>query len=77
MRGSASRNKPDFLLPICIAAASGVLAGRMTEARRAVDRLQQLNPNLCISNVRFLQVFDRPEDSAKWIDGLRKAGLPE
>jgi len=74
---SASRNKPDFLLPICIAAASGVLAGRMTEARRAVDRLQQLNPNLCISNVRFLQVFDRPEDSAKWIDGLRKAGLPE
>jgi tetratricopeptide (TPR) repeat protein len=73
----ALREKPGFLLPACVVAASGALAGRLEEAQKAMARLRQLEPALRISNLKEFFPFRRPEDLAKWAEGLRRAGLPE
>jgi TolB-like protein len=68
---------PGFLLAECIAAGSAALAGRLGEARLAIRSVHQLDPDLRISNLRKVLAFCRPEDYAKWEEGLRLAGLPE
>ena len=68
---------PTFLPAVAIIAASNALAGRMEEARRARQHLRQLDPGLRLSNLSNWFPIRRPEDFAKWSDGLRKAGLPE
>jgi len=73
----AIREKPDFLLPHYIAAASNALAGRLTDARRAMGRVHQLDPSLRMSNVQILFPLKRPEDLARLMEGLRLAGLPD
>jgi tetratricopeptide (TPR) repeat protein len=60
-----------------IAAAANALAGHMAEARKACERLRQLHPALRVADVRQALGPYRPEDLAKYEDGLRKAGLPE
>jgi hypothetical protein len=42
-----------------------------------MQRLSQLDPGLRVSNLKDWVPIRRPEDFAKWSDGLRKAGLPE
>ena len=74
---AALREKPDVFLGICIAAASQALAGRFTEAEKAGTHLRQLMPKLRISNLRDQFPIRRPEDFARWAEGLKKAGLPE
>jgi tetratricopeptide (TPR) repeat protein len=71
------RHLPSFLLAVAITAASHALAGRMDEARRAMDHLRGLDPALRISNLRDWLPFPRPEDLTTFAGGLRKAGLPE
>jgi TolB-like protein len=61
-----------------ILAASNALAGQVKEARPAVRRLLQIDPSRRISNLTdVLGPYRRPEDVAKYAEGLRKAGLPE
>jgi len=60
-----------------ILAASKALAGQLEGAREAIDRLLQLDPAVRISNLKDRISPLRPEDFAKYADGLRKAGLPE
>jgi len=74
---SAAREQPNHLIATCIVAASGALAGRLTEAREAVARLSQLEPKLRISNLKDLVPLRRSEDLARLAEGLRKAGLPD
>lgn len=74
---TAMRDRPDYAFPNCIGAASGALAGRLTEARRAMARLHELMPDLRISNLKEFFPLRRPQDFANFVDGLRKAGLPE
>jgi TolB-like protein len=60
-----------------ILAASNALAGQVKEARAAVRRLLQTDPSRRISNLTdVLGPYRRPEDVAKYAEGLRKAGLP-
>ncbi len=73
----ASADLPSFLLVVGVVAASHALAGRSDEARRAMDRLRELDPALRISNLRDWLPIHRTEDLAVFADGLRKAGLPE
>ena len=40
-------------------------------------RLRALDPALRLSNLKDLLPFRRPEDFARWAEGLRRAGLPE
>ncbi len=73
---TAAREQTDVFYPMVLAAASGALSGRLTEARKAMERLRELNPGLRISNLAD-QFPDRPDGLAKWANGLRLAGLPE
>ena len=46
--------------------------------RKAVARPLELDPDLRVSNLKDrIGTFRRPEDFAKYAEGLRKAGLPE
>ena len=40
-------------------------------------RLLEINPELRVSNLDELLTFQRAEESERWTDGLRRAGLPE
>jgi tetratricopeptide (TPR) repeat protein len=76
--GMALQQSPDFPASLRIAAASNALAGRLDKANEAVARLRQINPELRIANLRgVLGPYRRPEDFAKYEEGMRKAGLPE
>jgi TolB-like protein/Tfp pilus assembly protein PilF len=75
---AAARGQPNHLMAACVAAASGALAGRLAEAQKALAHLRQLDPALRISNLEaVMSPFRRPEVRARYVDGLRKAGLPE
>ncbi len=59
-----------------LSAAGHALAGRVAEARKSMARMRQIDPDLHLSDLMDFAPFRRPEDSARYADGLRKAGLP-
>ena len=70
--------KSNILSTLRIAAASNAFAGRLEEARKAVARALELDPDMRLSNLKNrIGAFRRPEDYAKYVEGLRMAGLPE
>jgi hypothetical protein len=71
------RDNPNFLLVICISAASNALAGRLQPAQKVMARALECNPDLRASNLEDLAPFRRAEDLALFAKGLREAGLPE
>jgi TolB-like protein len=73
----ASREGPNYLPGIRDLAAANALAGRHLEAQKAMARLRALDPALRISAIKDWIPIRRPDDLARLIDGLRKAGLPE
>jgi TolB-like protein len=73
----AMRERPIFLMGMCISAASNALGGRLEAAQKAMARALERNPDLRASNLRDLTPFRRAEDLATFAKGLRKAGLPE
>ncbi len=59
-------------------AASNALAGRLESAQQTMARLLQISPTQRLSNVGALAAsYRRPEDYARWLEGLRRAGMPE
>ncbi len=58
-------------------AASLGQAGRIEEAQTALDQLLRHQPDFSIAYIDETYPFRYPEDRALFIDGLRKAGLPE
>lgn len=70
-------NLPSFLIAAGVIAASHALAGREGDARRAMQRVRELDPALRVSGVKDWLPFQRSEDLALFAGGLRKAGLPE
>jgi len=71
------REQPNWAGAARVAAASNALAGRPDQARKAMARLRQIDPALRVSDLRHMFPFRRPEDIARFEEGLRKAGLPE
>jgi hypothetical protein len=73
----ALQEHADFLPALRMAAASRASAGRLAEAQKIMARIRHLDPEFRVSNLtdvvpyRDLNAFDR------YVDGLRKAGLPE
>jgi adenylate cyclase len=51
--------------------------GRVDEARAALARVHALNPNFSASFIDAVTPLRNPADRDHFIDGLRKAGLPE
>lgn len=70
-------NLPSFLMVVALVAATRALGGRMMEARRAMDELRTLDPELRLSRLGAWLPIHRPEHLSIFADGLRKAGLPE
>ncbi len=68
--------RPDFPAPFRQKAAAYASLNRPDEARRELERLRNLMPNLTLQNVR-LYVPLPPKLLEQHVEALRKAGLPE
>jgi adenylate cyclase len=77
MAEQACRLQPRLASALRIAAASNACAGRLDEARRFQKRALEIDPDQRISNLKNRVGPFRSQDFAKYIDGLRLAGLPE
>jgi adenylate cyclase len=74
----ATQEQPSWAAALRAAAMAYALSDRIVEAREAMIRLREIDPGLRLSNLaRVTPPFRRPEDLARWTEGLRKAGLPE
>jgi len=73
----ASQRNPFLLAAALIAAASAANLGRADDVAKYVTRVHQLNATLTISTMPARMNLRRPQDRARMLDGLRKAGLPE
>jgi tetratricopeptide (TPR) repeat protein len=74
----AIHEQPNWTAAWRVAAVAYALTDRIVEAREAITRLRELDPALRLSNLaRVAPPFRRPEDLARFTEGLRKAGLPE
>jgi tetratricopeptide (TPR) repeat protein len=72
------REQPDWLPALRRVAASHAVAGRMEPANKAVGRLLQIDPTMRVSALRMtMNRLLHPDDVAKLMEGLRRAGLPE
>ena len=75
--GQALSEKPNMQLALRAAATSNALAGRIEEAQKVMAQLRQISPALRVSNLKDQTPLQRPEDLARYAEGMRKAGLPE
>jgi adenylate cyclase len=57
--------------------AAAAHLGRATEAQAGLDGLSWLLPGLSLTDPRLVRPFRREADRARFLAGLRKAGLPE
>src|SRR5262245_56209207 len=73
----ALQESPKYHSAMRILVASSALAGRLEDARKTMDRLREIDPTLCVSDLRDFPPLRRPEDFARYSEGMRKAGLPE
>jgi len=71
------RERPDMHGGLRFAAASHALAGRLEDAQKLMARLRRIDPELRVSDLADLTPLQRPQDLARYEEGLRKAGLPE
>jgi tetratricopeptide (TPR) repeat protein len=58
-------------------AAASAHLGHMADARAGLDGYMRLMPRLTAGDERLIRPFRRPDDRERFLDGLRKAGLPE
>lgn len=58
-----------------VRAVAFVSMGRLKDARRAVERILEIEPEISITNSP--RMFKEKKDFDKWLYGLRLAGLPE
>lgn len=73
---AALRERPNYLAAIRELAAASALAGRLPEAQKAMAHLREIDPAMCVSNVKDWVPFRRPDDLRRLQEGLRLAGLP-
>jgi adenylate cyclase len=73
----ALNEQPNYPAANRILAASNAFAGHLSEAHEAMARLRELDPSLRVSNLNEVFPLRRPDDLAKFAEGLRKAGLPD
>jgi TolB-like protein/class 3 adenylate cyclase/Flp pilus assembly protein TadD len=72
----AVRTYPGYPAAYRFLAASCGLAGLSEEARKAFNAARQLQPGLSAEWVEASSLFVRAEDRARFIEGLRQAGMP-
>ncbi|RWP19198.1 MAG: adenylate cyclase [Mesorhizobium sp.] len=76
--GKSLRHQPNYVSAMRVVAAGHALAGRLSEAQQMMARICAFDPLLRLSNLaEVLPPFYRPDDRSRYIEGLRKAGLPD
>ena len=73
----ASREDPNFLPAIRIIATSAGNSGQLEQAQKAAKRVLEIDPAFRVSSVADHVPLRRPDDLARYAEGLRRAGLPE
>jgi adenylate cyclase len=74
----AIHEQPNWTAAWRLAAVAYALSDRIVDAREAMARLREIDPTLRLADLaRVAAPFRRPEDLARFTEGLRKAGLPE
>jgi adenylate cyclase len=73
----ALRAAPNFLPAIRNMATSAGNSGQLEPARKAARRILEVNPSSRISELSHHVPLRRPEDLARYAEGLRRAELPE
>jgi TolB-like protein/Flp pilus assembly protein TadD len=68
--------EPDYQPALRLGAAAYGQLGRLEDAKRLLLHLRELFPDLTLSVLKDLLPY-RPDHLAAYLDGLRKAGLPE
>jgi len=71
------RENPNSVSTHRILAASLGQLNRIEEAKAALAEFLRLVPDATIESNRTQSLMKRPEDKERYLDGLRKAGLPE
>lgn len=69
--------QPNFPVAWRLLAASNALYGRLDQAQKAMARVVQLDPGFRASTLRDYVTLGRAEDLARYVDGMRMAGMPE
>jgi TolB-like protein/Flp pilus assembly protein TadD len=73
---AALRGQPDYVTALRLLAASSALLGDLEEARSVMAGLRKLDPGARVSTIRQRDPLRRPDDLARFAEGLRLAGLP-
>jgi adenylate cyclase len=73
----ALAQRPNFVVVLRAATVANAFAGNIDEARKLVARIRQISPTASISHYMSINLYQRPEDIERMVDGLRLAGLPE
>jgi TolB-like protein len=73
----ARQSAPNLMTATRIAAASYAFIGRIEEAKKLMARIRSGDPTLRVSTIKDRVPLRRPEDLARYEEGMRKAGLPE
>ncbi len=71
------RDHPGFASALRQLAASFAMLGRDEEAKEATKTLLERMPGLTVSKVHHIVPIRDREAHERWLEGLRKAGLPE
>jgi adenylate cyclase len=73
----ASTPRPEHVYPHLMMATSYGLDGRLDAARDALSRINRLVPDFTLAKAEKACVYLDPEDRKRFLEGLRKAGVPE
>jgi adenylate cyclase len=73
----ALQEQPNYSAALRMAAASYALAGQITKARSYMARMLRIDPTLRVSKLKGIVPFRGTADAARYVDGLRRAGLAE
>ena len=77
MAKKALRGNPDQLTPYLTFAASYSSLNRTEEASKAVQEILRTHPHFTVERHSNIVPFRNQEELDKYINALRKAGLPE
>ena len=71
------RARPSVPGPLRLLTTSLAHLDRTDEAREVFKRVLEITPHVSATGIRSAIHFGKSEDLQRYIDGMRKAGLPE
>jgi len=74
---AALREHPGYASSLRQLAAALAMLGRKDEAAAALEQLLERMPGLTVSKVAIIVPVRHADDNERWLEGLRRAGLPE